>query len=138
MIVLLAYSREIASSRKIASMCEQNVLFMPMSSSLPADSHPHFTTIANFVSSCPDEIGELFCQVVLICDELGLIGGKMFAIDGCKLPSNASKEWSGRLSGLGEEASEDRPGSATHREETLREYARRRPKALSRTAELCR
>jgi hypothetical protein len=24
-----------------------------------------------------------------------LIGGKLFAIDGCKLPSNASKEWSG-------------------------------------------
>jgi hypothetical protein len=26
---------------------------------------------------------------------MGLIGGKMFAIDGCRLPSNASKEWSG-------------------------------------------
>jgi hypothetical protein len=26
---------------------------------------------------------------------MGLIQGKMFAIDGCKLPSNASKEWSG-------------------------------------------
>jgi hypothetical protein len=26
---------------------------------------------------------------------MGLIGGKMFAIDGCKLSSNASKEWSG-------------------------------------------
>ena len=95
-IVLLAYSRGITSSRKIASMCEQNVLFMAMS----ADSHPHFTTIANFVSSCPEEIGELFRQVVLICDELGLLGGKMFAIDGCELPSNASKEWSGRRADL--------------------------------------
>jgi len=28
-------------------------------------------------------------------DQLGLIGREMFAIDGCKLPSNASKEWSG-------------------------------------------
>jgi hypothetical protein len=26
---------------------------------------------------------------------MGLIGREMFAIDGCKLPSNASKEWSG-------------------------------------------
>ena len=33
--------------------------------------------------------------MVLICDDLGLIGREMFAIDGCKLPSNASKEWSG-------------------------------------------
>jgi hypothetical protein len=30
-----------------------------------------------------------------MCDQLGLIGKEMFAIDGCKLPGNASKEWSG-------------------------------------------
>jgi hypothetical protein len=28
------------------------------------------------------------------------VGGKFFALDGCKLPSNASKEWSGKISGL--------------------------------------
>jgi transposase len=95
-IVLLAYSRGITSSRKIAALCEENVLFMAIS----ADSHPHFTTIANFVSSCHEEIASVFEQVVLICDELGLIGGEMFVIDGCKLPSNASKEWSGRRSDL--------------------------------------
>jgi transposase len=95
-IVLLAYSRGITSSRKIAALCEENVLFMAIS----ADSHPHFTTIANFISSCHEEIASVFEQVVLICDELGLIGGEMFVIDGCKLPSNASKEWSGRRSDL--------------------------------------
>jgi transposase len=89
-IVLLAYSRGITSSRKIAALCEENVLFMAIS----ADTHPHFTTIAEFVSSCHEEIASLFQQVVLICDDLGLIGREMFAIDGCKLPSNASKEWS--------------------------------------------
>ncbi|OCC15993.1 Mobile element protein [Dissulfuribacter thermophilus] len=26
---------------------------------------------------------------------MGLVGKEMFALDGCKLPSNASKEWSG-------------------------------------------
>jgi transposase len=90
-IILLAYSRGITSSRKIAALCEENVLFMAIS----ADSRPHFTTIAEFVSSCHEEIASLFQQVVLICDELGLIGGEMFVVDGCKLPSNASKEWSG-------------------------------------------
>jgi transposase len=95
-IVLLAYSRGITSSRKIAAMCDQNVVFMAIS----ADSRPHFTTIADFVSGCPEEIGVLFRQVVMICDELGLIGREMFAIDGCKLPSNASKEWSGTHSDL--------------------------------------
>lgn len=37
----------------------------------------------------------LFRNVLMICDELKLIGGDMFAVDGCKLPSNASKSWSG-------------------------------------------
>jgi transposase len=90
-IVLLAYSRGITSSRKIEALCQENVLFMALS----ADSRPHFTTIADFISSASGEIAKLFQQVLLICDEMGLIGKEMFAIDGCKLPSNASKEWSG-------------------------------------------
>jgi hypothetical protein len=56
---------------------------------------PHFTTIADFISSLDGQIIKLFLEVLLICDEMGLIGKEMFAVDGCKLPSNASKEWSG-------------------------------------------
>ncbi|MCP3689461.1 MAG: transposase, partial [Gammaproteobacteria bacterium] len=33
--------------------------------------------------------------VLLICDKSGLIGKEHFAIDGCKLPTDASKQWSG-------------------------------------------
>jgi hypothetical protein len=58
-------------------------------------SEPHFTTIADFVTNLEIEIVDLFRQVLLVCDQCGLIERKMFAIDGCKLPSNASKEWSG-------------------------------------------
>ena len=90
-IVLYAYARGITSSREIEQSCRENVIFMALS----ADSQPHFTTIANFISSMRDEIEPLFLDVLLICDEMGLIGREMFAIDGCKLPSNASKEWSG-------------------------------------------
>ncbi len=43
---------------------------------------------------------ELFRDVLLYCDELGLIGKEHFAIDGCKLPSNACKQWSGTLEEL--------------------------------------
>ena len=32
-------------------------------------------------------------DVLLVCEETGLLGGTFFALDGCKLPSNASKEW---------------------------------------------
>ena len=90
-IILYAYSRGITSSRKIEQCCRENVIFMALS----ADTQPHFTTIADFISSVDQEIIELFLQVLLTCDSMGLIGKEMFAVDGCKLPSDASKEWSG-------------------------------------------
>ena len=90
-IILYAYSRGIISSRQIERCCRENVIFMALS----ADTHPHFTTIADFISSSSEEIIELFRDVLLICDEMGLVGREMFAVDGCKMPSNASKEWSG-------------------------------------------
>jgi DDE family transposase len=62
---------------------------------LAAHSVPHFTTIADFIASRDAQIGRLFRDVLLVCDEAGLIGRQMFAVDGVKLPSNASKEWSG-------------------------------------------
>jgi transposase len=90
-IILYAYSRGITSSRKIAQCCRENIIFMALS----ADTQPHFTTIADFISTSGQEIIELFLEVLMICDEMGLIGKEMFAVDGCKLPGNASKEWSG-------------------------------------------
>ena len=90
-IILYAYSRGITSSRKIAQCCEENVIFMALS----VDTRPHFTTIAEFISTSGQEIIHLFLEILLICDEMGLIGREMFAVDGVKLPSNASKEWSG-------------------------------------------
>jgi transposase len=90
-IILYAYSRGITSSRKIAQCCRENIIFMALS----ADTEPHFTTIADFISTSGQEIIHLFLEVLMICDEMGLIGREMFAVDGVKLPSNASKEWSG-------------------------------------------
>ncbi len=90
-VILAAYGRGITSSREIARLCRENVLFM----ALAADSAPHFTTIADFIATLDREIVAVFRDVLLVCDELGLIGREMFAVDGVKLPSNASKEWSG-------------------------------------------
>lgn len=99
-IVLYAYSRGITSSREIESACRENVMFMALS----ADSQPHFTTVAHFISGMREEIEPLFLEVLLVCDEMGLIGRDMFAIDGCKLPSNASREWSGTKAELTKKA----------------------------------
>jgi hypothetical protein len=46
------------------------------------------------------EILPIFRNVLLICDEEGLLGGTCFALDGVKLPSNASKEMSGTFKQL--------------------------------------
>ena len=62
---------------------------------LSADTRPHFTTIAAFIAGLGEDATGIFRDVLLVCDEAGLIGREMFAVDGVKLPSNASKEWSG-------------------------------------------
>ena len=63
---------------------------------------PHFTSIANFVSRHPEAIESVFEQVLLVCDQEGLLGNELFAIDGCKMSSNAAKEHSGTLAELAE------------------------------------
>ena len=95
-VVLLAYSRGLISSRKIEQACRENVVFM----ALACGQQPDHSTIAAFVSSMKDEILPLFRDVLLVCEEMNLLGGTMFALDGCKLPSNASKEWSGTIAEL--------------------------------------
>ncbi len=93
-VILFSYSQGIISSRNIERACREHVTFI----ALTGDSQPHFTTLAGFVSSLGDDIARIFSQVLYICDKQGLIGREMFAIDGVKLPSNASKAKSGTRS----------------------------------------
>ena len=75
-VILFAYSQGIISSRQIERACRDHVTFIALS----ADQAPHFTTIADFVSSVGDDIAKLFTQILVICDRQGLIGREMFAI----------------------------------------------------------
>lgn len=95
-IVLYGYYKGIVSSRRLMEACERHVVFMALS----ADTRPHFTTIADFVAQMHQEVTSVFTDVLLYASELNLIGRDTFAIDGCKLPSNASKQWSGTLNEL--------------------------------------
>jgi transposase len=92
-VVLFGYSRGLISSRQIERACKENVVFMALSCGQQADH----STIAAFVSSMKGEILPLFRDVLLVCEEEGLLGGTFFALDGCKLRSNASKECSGTI-----------------------------------------
>jgi transposase len=133
-IVLLGYSKGLYSSRRIAVACRRNTLFMAIS----GDSHPHFTTIAWFVRNLQKEVLSIFCRILLICSELDLIGGEVFAVDGCKIPSNASKEWSGTFEELERKREKLRQRVKmmmdTHALEDGRQGRRRDPEAQSRFA----
>ncbi|RKX61789.1 MAG: IS1182 family transposase [Thermodesulfobacteriota bacterium] len=95
-IVLSGYSRGLISSRSLERACRENITFM----ALACGQIPDHSTIAAFVSSIDREIESLFTKVLLICDEEGLLGGSHFSLDGLKLSSNASKEWSGTFADL--------------------------------------
>ncbi len=97
-IILFAYSKGITSSREIDWCCRYNIIFK----ALACNSEPHFTTIANFISSRPSDIEAVFEQVLLVCDQQGLLGHELFAIDGCKMASDAAKGYSGTFKELGE------------------------------------
>jgi len=96
-IILFAYARGILHSRRMERACRENIIFM----ALACGQQPDHSTLAGFVSSMGIErITGLFTQVLLVCEKEGLLGGTHFSLDGLKLSSNASKEWSGTHSDL--------------------------------------
>ena len=110
-IVLAAYARSFTSSRDIERLCRENIIFMALS----ADSQPHFTTIAGFISNMSEVIQTLFLEILMVCDGAGLIGKEMFAIDGCKLPSNCLQGLVGHAGGFNQKkTTQDRSGCAPH------------------------
>lgn len=141
-VVLFAYSRGILHSRRMERACRENVTFM----ALACGQKPDHSTLAAFVSSMGEErIVSLFTQILLVCEQEGLLGGTQFSLDGVKLPSNASKEWSGTQAELlkKKEKLQEKVKSAVreHREEDRRggdpdgERERRRIERLRRQAE---
>jgi transposase len=95
-IILLGYARGINTSGKLERACRENVVFMALS----CGQQPDHSTIAAFVSSMKEEIKPLFRDILLACEEMKLLGGTEFSLDGCKLASNASKRWSGTFATL--------------------------------------
>jgi transposase len=90
-LIIYAYSKGCYSSRKIMELNNNNVV----AKALTGDMDIHFTTIADFISSNNEEFKEIFVKVLAFCNELELIGGETYAVDGLRLPSNASMEMSG-------------------------------------------
>jgi len=95
-VILLAYAKGMISSRQIERACHENIIFMALSYGYA----PDHSTIAAFISSMQNEISSIFSDILLVCEELELLGGTHFSLDGVKLSANVSKEWSGTLEEL--------------------------------------
>lgn len=86
-LLLYGYCGGIYSSRRIAKACRERVDFM----SIVALDPPDFRTICDFRKRHLGELGELFAQVLLLCDKAGLVKLGHVAFDGSKIKANASK-----------------------------------------------
>ena len=95
-VILLAYARGMISSRQIERACQENIIFIALSYGYA----PDHSTIASFISSMQDEVQTLFSDALLVCEDLGLLDGTHFSLDGVKLSANVSKEWSGTIKEL--------------------------------------
>ena len=95
-VILLAYAKGMISSRQIERACHENIIFIALSYGYA----PDHSTIAAFVSSMQNEISSIFSDILVVCEELELLGGTHFSLDGVKLSANVSKEWSGSIDEL--------------------------------------
>ena len=95
-LILFAYASGIVSSRKIQGFARENLVAM----ALAENQVPDFTVIADFIANMTKEIEAVFVNVLLVASEMDLLGNTVFALDGCKLPSNAGKENSGTFEEL--------------------------------------
>jgi transposase len=87
-LLLYAYARGVRSARKIERACEEDVAFK----TIAMMETPDHATIARFVDRHEAALGELFGQVLRLCNEAGLVRPGMVAIDGTRLAGNASRE----------------------------------------------
>ena len=71
-IIIYCYQMGVISSRKIAKLCQNHMIVK----ALAEDTEPHYTTISNFVSGMGGEIGKVFSDVLMVCNEMKLTGGK--------------------------------------------------------------
>src|SRR4030067_854445 len=81
---------------------EDQMVMLPIS--LPNQLVPG--TLEHTISELVDKHMDLsvfdarFSNTLLVCEEMGLLGGTHFGLDGVKLSANVSKEWSGTFDEL--------------------------------------
>src|ERR1700704_3748075 len=86
-LLLYSYCCGIYSSRRIAKACRERVDFM----SIVALDAPDFRTVSDFRKRHLKALGDLFKQILQLCEKAGLVKLGHVALDGTKIKANASK-----------------------------------------------
>ena len=85
-LLLHGYASGLYSSRRIARACCATIFVM-----IVALDPPDFRTISDFRKRHLKALGELFLQVLKLCETAGLVKLGHVALDGTKIKANASK-----------------------------------------------
>ena len=85
-LLLYSYCQGVYSSREISKACEERLDFMAVT----AMNAPKFRAIAGFRKRHIESLGELFLQVLKMCQEAKLVKLQHVAIDGTRIKANAS------------------------------------------------
>src|SRR5438067_11229339 len=86
-LLLYAYARGNRSSRGIERECREDVVYKLIT----AMGVPDHSTIAEFRRRHERALGELFSEVLALCDEAGLVEVGVISIDGTKIRAGASR-----------------------------------------------
>jgi transposase len=86
-VLVYAYCIGVPSSRKIEKHLHQDIAFRV----LAANNTPDFRTISDFRKDHLEALGDLFVQVVQLCQQAGLVKLGHVSLDGTKVRANASK-----------------------------------------------
>ena len=86
-VLLYGYCTGVASSRRIAQRLHEDIAFRV----LAANNTPDFRTVSDFRKDHLEALGELFPQVLALCQRAGLVKLGHVALDGTKVRANVSK-----------------------------------------------
>ena len=86
-VILYAYTQGVYSSRRIERGCEQRLDFMAVTGM----QRPDHRTISDFRKRHLKELGNLFRQVLKLCQQAGMVKLAHVALDGTRIAGNAAK-----------------------------------------------
>ncbi len=85
-VLFYAYCIGVTASRKIEKKLHEDIAFRY----LAAGNFPDFRTVSDFRKIHIDTLEDLFVQVLLLCDAVGLVKLGTVSLDGMKVEANAS------------------------------------------------